>query len=174
MLRQKGISLIESLVAIVVLALGVSGLALVQARMLVAGRASTGHTIALALADDLSNRMVVNSDSARADRYALSWGERPAGGRCASVACTGADLARSDLKLWRDTVANALPAGDASVFRSPGDAGQVGIAISWALNEDARADKDRAAYRKPFAVTAASHGTDCPAESQCHVIYVRP
>jgi type IV pilus assembly protein PilV len=173
-LSQRGISLIESLVAIVVLALGISGLALVQARMLVASRAATGHAIALALADDLTNRMMFNAETARANGYALGWNEQPAGGDCSSAPCSGASLARADLQAWRSMVVSALPSGNATVFRSPADAGQVGIAIAWAMNEDARADADQAKYRKPFAVTAASHGIDCPVDSLCHVIYVRP
>jgi type IV fimbrial biogenesis protein FimT len=71
---QRGLSLIESLIALVVLAVGVMGLAGVQARMLVESRTANHRAVAIGFIDDLSNRMLLNRDAAMANNYALAWG----------------------------------------------------------------------------------------------------
>lgn len=172
--RQRGMSLIESLVAILVLALGISGLALVQARLLVDGRAASSRAVALALVDDLSNRMMFNKAAALANDYSLSWGEIPMARNCYTAGCSGGELAQADLNSWRLAVKQSLPAGNATVFRSDSDPRQIGVAISWALNESKSVDEDSSNYRRPFAVTVAAHGVACPANSLCHVAYVQP
>ena len=62
--RQHGMSLIESLVALLVLALGIMGLAGVQARMLAENRTTNSRAIAVSLIEDLANRMQLNRDAA--------------------------------------------------------------------------------------------------------------
>ena len=172
--HQRGMSLIESLVAILVLALGISGLALVQARLLVDGRAASSRAVALALVDDLSNRMMFNRAAALTSDYSLSWGEIPMARDCHAAPCSGSELAHADLSSWRLAVKQSLPAGNATVFRSATDPRQIGVAISWALNESKSVDVDAFNYRRPFAVTVAAHGVACPTNSLCQVAYVQP
>ncbi len=171
---QRGLSLIESLVAMLVLALGIAGLALVQARLLVDSRAASGRSVALTLVDDLANRMMFNRDTAASNGYKLAWGEIPAARDCSMASCSGSELAQADLNAWRLAVKTALPMGNAAVFRSAQDPRQIGIAISWALNESKAVDVDTASYRKPFTVTTTTHGIDCPVSALCHVAYVQP
>ncbi|KQP14363.1 type IV pilus modification protein PilV [Pseudorhodoferax sp. Leaf267] len=168
---QTGLSLIESLVAIVVLALGVAGLAWTQARLLVDGRDANARANAILLIGDLSNRMLFNHATAASGGYRLAWGEMPTVRDCTS-GCSGSELAQSDLGAWRAALARALPAGDASVFRSSDDPRQIGIAVSWSLHSGHGRATD--AETAPFAVTAATHGVDCPEGQHCHVVYVQP
>lgn len=169
---HAGFTLIESLTAILVLALGVAGLAWTQARLLVDGRHANARATAILLIGDLSDRMLFNQRVAASGGYRLAWGEAPAARDCTS-ACSGNELAQSDLSAWRSAVSSTLPMGNASVFRSSDDQQQIGIAIAWPMSDGRAADTAPAAYRGPFAVTAATHGVDCPALHHCHVAYVR-
>jgi Tfp pilus assembly protein PilV len=154
------------------------GLAGVQARMLVESRTANHRAVAIGFIDDLSNRMLLNRDAAMANNYALAWGASQAAVNCAAPAgpsCTGAQLAQSDLNLWRAALVAALPGGNARVFQSPSDARQIGIAVAWSANER-RTDKMPITKLtiNPFATNNANSGTNCPANSICHVVYVQP
>lgn len=170
---HAGLSLVESLVAILVLALGIAGLAWTQARLLVEGRSANARSTAILHISDLSNRMMFNQATAASGGYSLAWGEVPPARNC-STTCSGGELAQSDLAAWRAALSQALPTGNASVFRSAGDPRQIGIAISWAMQDSKAADTDAAKYQAPFSVTVASYGVDCPAGQHCHVVYVQP
>lgn len=192
MRRQSGISLIESLVALVVLALGVMGLAGVQTRLLVETRTANSRAIAVQLIDDLSNRMALNRFAAVGrpqltnpinSSYLLGWSDTSGVGvamptanpfNCVVNTCTAAQLAQSDLFQWRTAVNAAFPGAQATVFALPlatSDVRQLGIAIAWPLNERSGAT---AAYTEPFNVTAQNSMTACPPNLICHVVYVQP
>lgn len=170
---QRGVTLVESLVSILVLAIGVAGLAWTQARLLAEGRQANARAIAVALAQDLLNRMQFNQPGVSAGGYQMNWGEMPGALNCQGSPCSASAMAQSDLAAWRAALAAQLPHGDATVFRSGSDARHVGIAISWVANEIDVAEADAPAYRAPFAITAATHGVDCPATQQCLVVHVR-
>jgi type IV pilus assembly protein PilV len=176
--RQRGISLMESLIALVVLALGIMGLAGVQTRILAESRTSNHRAVAIGLIDDLNNRMLLNRNAALYSPippYNLDWADAATAVQdCKTNPCSGAQLAQSDLNEWRASVAAALPGGKTSVFLSPTDSRQVGIAIGWNANEGKAADTDTDKYKSPFAVTADLHGVECPANSICHFAYVQP
>jgi len=177
--RQRGMSLIESLVALLVLALGVMGLAGVQARMLAENRATNSRAIAIGLIDDLANRMLSNRGLASTGSYDFAFATAiPAAVDCAGAVCTTAQRAQSDVNLWRNAVANMLPQGNAAVFPSTVDPSQRGILIAWAANEglsrvDTGVDPVDAAYTAVFAVPTGE-ATVCPAGFRCHFVYVLP
>lgn len=187
--RQSGISLIESLVALVVLALGVMGLAGVQTRLLVETRTANSRAVAVQLIDDLSNRMLLNRYAALgrpqltagdprflASSYLLAWSNTtgmtaPNPSTCLGAICTAAQLAAADMFQWRTAVNAALPGAQATVFQLPaasGDLRQIGIALGWPLNERTT----NAAYNTPFNTT--NNNITCPATLICHVVYVQP
>jgi type IV pilus assembly protein PilV len=191
--RQSGISLIESLVALVVLALGVMGLAGVQTRLLVETRTANSRAIAVQLIDDLSNRMALNRFAAVgrpqlanpntvSSSYLLAWSDTAGVGvamptsnpfDCIANICTPAQLAQYDLFQWRTAVNAAFPGAQATVFALPlatSDYRQLGVAIAWPLNERSGAT---AAYTAPFNADLTSTIT-CPANLICHVVYVQP
>ena len=175
--KEAGVSLIESLVALLVLALGIMGLAGVQTRVLVDTRTANHRATAISLINDMSNRMLLNRDVAVQGSYNSVWGATVAAKNCVSSAsnttrCTGAELAQSDLNLWLANVRSVLPSGDAQIFTSTTDARQIGIAIAWAANESVAAPLSAAS--NPLAVTAAQNGVACPANAICHVMYVQP
>lgn len=181
---QSGVSLIESLVALVVLSLGILGLAGIQSRILVESRTANYRAVAVGLIDDISNRMLLNRAAALGDPaafppiasgYELGWNDAAtAAQNCLTAFCTGAQLAQSDLNLWRAAVQRVLPGGRARVFRSPNDPRQIGIAVAWTANEGKAADDDSTTYNSPFRLTASDDGVDCPANLICHLVYVQP
>jgi type IV pilus assembly protein PilV len=191
--KQKGLTLIEALVALVILALGVLGLAGVQTRLLVEARTTNSRALAIGLIDDLSNRMLLNRDAAVGkpispknatlvpSAYTLAWSADPGTAadptNCRDNAnqCTGAQLATYDLMAWRRTVAAVFPGGQTIVFNSGNDQRQIGIAIAWPENErKLGSTADDALARSPMAITTTAQGIACPATLICHFVYVQP
>ena len=76
--RQRGVSLIESLVALLILALGVLGLAGLQAGTLAQARHANARAAAVQMANDLLERMQMNPQVGRlssgASLYQINWG----------------------------------------------------------------------------------------------------
>lgn len=174
MRRQRGAALMESLVALLVLAVGILGLALAQTQMLVESKGATQRALAIGLIDDLSNRMSVQRVSASLQDYALAWGADPGAADCLTKSCDDAQLVRADLHAWRAQVLRQLPDGDAHVFAADLDPRQIGVVIAWPEADSALADADRAKYQRPFAITKDNSGVDCPSRFICHLAYVQP
>ena len=105
--RQRGFTLLESLVATVVLSVGMLGIAALYVEGLKAGRTAVFRTTAVSLASDMMDRIRANRD-ARAD-YALAG----INGDCVNSAkdCTWTELAQHDILVWEQEVARAMPAG---------------------------------------------------------------
>lgn len=183
---QRGITLIESLVAIVVMALGVLGVLGAQMRTLADTQTSVRRAQAVRLIEDLSERIRVNPNGlAQLASYVIDTPEPAAEpgaaelaalgtlqGSCTSGACSGAELARRDRALWLATVQQTLPQGHARVFlvaseNNVADRRQLGVMISWRENESAAA----AALQPPGS---ASGGASCPDARSCHVQYIQP
>ena len=178
--KQNGVSLIEALVAMVILAIGVLGLAGVQARQLVETRTANSRAIAVRLVDDLNERMQLNTAAVRAGNYVLALGAVPAAANCNAAACLPAQLAAADLTQWRANVATLLPNGNAAVFANPLDTRQVGVLLAWSANEgkaNSTAALADATYTAPFVVgdaATAAAGANCPANAICHLVYLQP
>jgi len=176
--HQTGVSLIESLVALLVLALGVLGLAGIQARTLVDSRSTNARGAAVRMAEDLNERIQFNTPArlAAASPYLINWGAPPAAPvDCAAAACTSADMAAYDLNQWKTTLRAVLPQGDATVFQSPTDPAQIGVLIAWTDNiSDAANDvNDAGQYNLPFVINTGA-GVICPPNMICHFVYIRP
>ncbi len=187
---QRGITLIESLVAIVVTALGILGILGVQMRTLTDTQTTVRRAQAIRLIEDLSERMKVNPNAlAEINSYVSPFNATPAVGDCQTKTCTRTELAAHDLGAWKQTIANNLPLGQASVFLStaesalpPGQARQLGVMIGWRENERDIADTaDKKTYRDALnaGVSRKADGTvsdkdpaTCPAGFTCHLQYI--
>jgi len=188
MRRQHGITLIESLVAIVVMALGILGVLGVQMRTLADTQTTLRRAQAIRLIESLGEQMKVAPNAlGNLDAYVTGWGTPPAAAAdCASQACSQAELAAYDLRQWKLTVQRLLPAGDASVFVAPGQADasnrrQLGVMIRWRENErDPTAayqnNVDATQIRQADGTfTTAGGGTadsTCTADFTCHLQYI--
>lgn len=101
----RGLSLIEVLVAVVVLSIGLLGLAGLQASGMRVGQSSLYRSLAAQLASDMVDRMRANVSAASAGTYNLA---------LFAAAPAGATVAERDLKDWRQRLAS-LPSGTGSV-----------------------------------------------------------
>lgn len=175
--------MIEALVALLVLALGIMGLAGIQTRTLVESRASNERAVAIRLAEDLNERMQLNSAVKFAappldpNPYVVNWGAAT-GTDCLANACTGAQLASYDIAQWKDALGQLLPGGDARVFRSTTDTRQFGVLIGWrevqAKNQGLASGTELDQYTDRFTVSTGIAGITCPAGLVCHLVYLRP
>lgn len=104
---SQGVSLIEILVSVIVLAFGLLGLAGLQAHSLQNNNNAILRTQAMYLAQDIIDRMRVNRTAAIDDMEY----EQPMG----DAKPTGTALSAVDLNAWLTNVENGLPNGDGEV-----------------------------------------------------------
>lgn len=190
-LKQRGITLVESLVAIVVMALGVLGILGVQMRTLADTQTGVRRAQAVRLMEDLSERIRANPNGlSQLASYAIDTPLPTAPpsaqdltalqtlqNSCSTNACSGTQLATRDRALWLATVQQSLPLGHARVFvvdseNAVGDRRQLGVMISWRENERAMDDSNYAAVLQSPDSTAS--GVGCPTGRSCHVQYIQP
>lgn len=103
--RDAGFSLIEVLVAVLLLSIGLLGLATLQTTSLQRENSSAQRVEALNYAYDLLDRMRANRAQAIAGNYDTLVGESP----------SGSNWAETDVRTWKQALAAALPGGDAAV-----------------------------------------------------------
>lgn len=119
---QRGISMIEILVTLLVISfamLGAVGLQMQSLRMNVAGQF---RSQAVFFAGDLAERMEANKDAALAGDYLTAETSTPvnAGKDCISATCSALELADSDLQQWGTAIQAALPGATWAVTTSSG------------------------------------------------------
>lgn len=108
---QRGFTLIESMVALLVLSVGLIGVAALHGQGLNASRTAVYRTIAINLSADMADRIRVNRRGGAAyESTAANHGCDPNSGG-AAVDCSPAELAEHDLFVWEDLVADSLPNG---------------------------------------------------------------
>jgi type IV pilus assembly protein PilV len=98
--RSKGFTLIEVLVALVVLSIGLLGVAALQLMSLRSNHGSAMRTQATFLAYDIVDRMRANRAAALAGNYNIALG----------AAGTAGTVAGNDLVAWKQNIARTLPA----------------------------------------------------------------
>lgn len=102
---MRGFTLLEVLVAVLVLSIGLLGLAGLMASSLKNAHSAYQRTQATWLAYDMLDRMRANRAVALAKGYNLALGAAPG----------GSALAAADLSEWDTALANTLPEGDGSI-----------------------------------------------------------
>lgn len=110
--KQLGFTLLEVLVAVLVLAIGLLGLAGLMASSVRNNQSAYQRTQATWLAYDIVDRMRVNRAAALASSYDTALGT-PA--TCAANPSLSGAMAAQDLTDWKNSLACVLPVGDGSV-----------------------------------------------------------
>lgn len=105
--RQQGFTLVESLVALIVLSVGMLGIAALYVEGLKAGRTAIFRTTAVLLAADMIDR--VRANPAARDDYELNGAT--SGCINGDVNCTATELAQEDRLVWETEVAERMPSG---------------------------------------------------------------
>lgn len=110
---QHGFTIVEALVALVVLAVGMLGIASLYVTTLRASGSATSRMQAINLAGDLGDRIRANRTAGTA--YAAAAPATPPGCIGTGVTCTATDMAAYDLAVWQAAIQQALPGAPAGV-----------------------------------------------------------
>ncbi len=167
--RQSGVSMVESLVALLVLSIGLLGIAGLFVDNVKNSRTALLRTQAINLVSDMADRIRANSSAQ--DAYdTATYGGAPAKHACApdnaagGGNCSIAELAEDDLGRWVEAVRATLPgtaAADAAMVEynppvNPGQPEQYVITVRWlepgavATNDDATDGRYR--YRSTVVI----------------------
>jgi type IV pilus assembly protein PilV len=136
MKKQRGVTIVEGLVALVILSVGMLGIASLYVASLKTGRTALTRTQAVNLVNDLIDSIRSNGTARTA--YRLAAGATPeAKPECLTGGdCDRDELAETDLARWLDSVTTNLPDGTGVVTVTP-DAAVPNtpdiytIAVSW-------------------------------------------
>ena len=112
--HSSGFSIVEALVALVVLSVGMLGIAALYVESLRAGRTAVYRTQAVNLAADMADRIRANRSVP--DSWVLPAGAAPTTHNCVGggVTCTPEDLAEDDQASWLDAIRSQLPGSGAA------------------------------------------------------------
>lgn len=119
-MAQAGASMIEVLVAVVILSVGLLGLAGLQSAGLTYNQSANARSHASMLAYGLLDSMRANRTVAEQGGYDFGLGASPPG---------GSTIISQDIKNWLNELATSLPAGTGSVVTDAN--GRVTITIEW-------------------------------------------
>lgn len=139
---SRGFTLVEILVTLVVLSIGLLGLAGLQLNGLKSNHSAYLRSQATILTQDIIDRMRVNRISAITGSYDISLGDDPTQVSCEGPGadCTAASLADSDLSEWKGLLEDSLPSGDGSITRTTvGAETHVSIVVQW---DDSKGQED--------------------------------
>lgn len=172
--RSRGASLVEVLVAIVVLSVALVGAAGVQMQSMKLGQVSQQRATAVQQASALIERMRANVAAAAASpspyvfdaQYAnipqamIDMGTIPA---CTAGACSPQDLAKNQLHGWLTGLAQTIPGGRGNVTRLTNvDGAPYAVTVMWA-------EKDMSAVQRTLNCPATA-----PGYVQCVTLWFQP
>jgi type IV pilus assembly protein PilV len=126
--KQQGFGLIESLVSLVVVSVGMIGIAALYGQGLRASATALYRTMAVNLASDMADRIRVNRLGT------ANYGGAAANGNCdpgGNTDCTTAAMAAHDLFGWQAQVAAQLPNGVGAVQYAGTTPATYTISVTW-------------------------------------------
>ena len=118
---RSGFTLIEVLIAMVILASGLIGMAALQSRSINYNNIAYLNTLANIIAYDMLDRIIANPVYALdGPGYQISLGNIPIAypDRCDTGTCTPAQLATYDIEQWKFIMDDRLPDGDGSIVKT--------------------------------------------------------
>jgi type IV pilus assembly protein PilV len=166
--RQRGASLLEVLVAMLLLSFGMLALAGMQAYSVAAQKNAANRAIASALAGELAELIRLNPDGLATKKYdginILPNAVLPVvtSALCTFPNCTTGSLVARDIATFRSRVREALPAGGVELDRPAGSTTQADIWILW--EEAAVFDNTRTAGGTTKAAELQSD--NCPTDAR--------
>ena len=128
--RSAGFSLVEAMVSLIVISVGMIGIAALYGQGLSAGRTALSRTVAVNLAATMAENIRVNrlGQAAYAGAGADNNCDPAAGG---GVDCAPAQMAAHDVFLWTADVAAQLPNGVGTVAFVDGTPPTYTITVTW-------------------------------------------
>lgn len=143
-LNQKGVSLIEVLIAVLVLSLGLLGMAGLQFSSLRNNQSATERSMAVILSYSILDRMRANRSAALAGNYNFS--------DAACTAPTGTNLADTDIAAWLTSVQQSIGAGSCGSVNCNGT-GLCSVTITW---DDSRGSSADSTAAQSFSIQTSS------------------
>lgn len=113
--RYNGFTLIEVLIALIILSIGILALATLQTASLNFNAGASQRTQATILSYDMADRMRANRSATLADEYNIAF-QSPAPA-CAAANQAGT-MAQQDISAWRMAIACRLPDATGSITRN--------------------------------------------------------
>jgi type IV pilus assembly protein PilV len=155
--KYRGDTMIEVLVTVLILAVGVLGVAAMQVTTYQNLSISHSASIAAIVAEDFSERMRANGVETLADTYNHDADPGTAYTDCTANVCSTSQLAGYDIGIWWEELGATLPLGRGQVTRN-GGTNTFTLTVRW--------DEDR----------SGSAGTNCPKQSaadlECYQLQV--
>jgi type IV pilus assembly protein PilV len=154
--RQAGMSLIEILIAIVIIAIALFGTASLQMSAMRMGQGGVFRSHAVFLAQDIAERMEANAAGAIAGSYVVALTSTPPAvdTTCETTACAQAALATYDIAQWANTVSAALPQSSWSITRTiAGTPSTYAIVVRWIDRRTKTSDTTASAITESYTLT---------------------
>jgi type IV pilus assembly protein PilV len=133
--HAQGFTMIEVLIALVILAIGLLGLAVLQITAMQNSQGGYLRAQASILAYDIVDRMRANITGVNSGTYDLALADAaPASPVCIGAAadCSAADMTQFDLAQWRASLGAYLPGGNGSVATADlGTVTRATVTIEW-------------------------------------------
>lgn len=147
MSKHNGFTLVEVLIAMLLLSGGLLGMAALQANSLASNQTAFNRSMATAFAHDLADRMRANR-AGLATYVAVAPTAAAAVGDCTNTTgCTPAQMAQNDLFEWNQYLQIALKNAQSSVSL----AGTIyTITITWDDNRDGAIDANDPSFQTSF------------------------
>jgi len=126
---QYGFGLVEALVALVVVSVGMIGIAVLYGQGLGASRTALYRTQAVILASDMADRIRLNRRAGAVYQTAAAGTNRncvPGG-----ATCTPTQMAENDLFVWNAVIDQQLPAADGTVTYGATSPPTYTIQVTW-------------------------------------------
>ena len=127
--HYRGFSLVEVLIALIIMSVGMLGIAGLYVHSMQAGRTSLFRHQAVTLAGDIADRIRANPTAGVA--YAAATGTN---NNCVdgTADCTPTEMAANDIFVWKDQADGSLPGGDVAVtFNNAVTPNTYQIQITW-------------------------------------------
>lgn len=112
---QRGFSLVEVLIALVIMSVGMLGIAGLYVQSMQAGRTSMFRHHAVTLGGDVADRIRANPRAAAGYASAIGAGGADNGCIDGIISCTPAQMAAQDILSWKAQAGETLPGGDVAV-----------------------------------------------------------
>lgn len=119
---QRGFTLLEALIALVVLSVGMLGIAALYVDSVSRGRTALSRTKAVVLAADMADRIRANSVAGAAYAGVAADNDCADGAGSGAKLCSPAEMAAHDLMLWQTIVSDprvGVPGGVGAVTFDP-------------------------------------------------------